>query len=233
MMIFYFLASSPRISANNRSTITIRDNDSPFGIISFTSQSSEITTQESSGNVTLNLRRTGGVFSRVTVLVRSIGGGEPWQSEVLSALPSNSPIRSAISARSKAASALPPNRDYIQLNKQITFPVRFHVFSHAIYIKSNPRSCEPSSSESQMFWYISYFKTNFDQLNKKSVFCSTFHINLDVKIKETPMSHISFQFDKLILDLPQINFDFYSQLRHTFVYFHRYLIWAPYDDLGW
>ncbi len=152
MMSFYFLASSPRITANNRSTSTIRDNDSPFGMISFTSQSSEITTQESSGNVTLNLRRTGGVFSRVTVLVRSIGGGEPWQSEVLSALPSNSPIRSAISARSKAASALPPNRDYIQLNKQITFPVsKISRFLHAIHFTLHSRLSEPRLSESQMF----------------------------------------------------------------------------------
>ena len=71
----------------------------------------------------LRLQRTGGVFSRVTVLIRSIGGGEPWQDSVINGLPSSSPIRTALNARTKVASAVNPNQDYLPLNKEVVFEV--------------------------------------------------------------------------------------------------------------
>eukprot|EP00794_Sanderia_malayensis_P009868 gene9868-10878_t len=110
---------SPRLSTDQLSTITIRDNDNPFGVISFTTQSTQTTIQESSRNVRLNLIRNGGVFSTAKVLVRTIGGGEPWQNQVINTLPAN--IQSVIAARSKAASALQPNQDYLPINKEVTF----------------------------------------------------------------------------------------------------------------
>ena len=103
--------------------MTIRDNDNPFGIISFTSQSNRITTQESARQVTLRLQRTGGVFSRASVLVRSIGGGEAWQTGVLNSLSASSPIKSAVTARVQAASAVVPNQDYLPLSTEIIFEV--------------------------------------------------------------------------------------------------------------
>ena len=121
---FLFSANSPRLSiTNTRAIVTIRDNDNPFGVISFTAQSISPTTQESVGQLMLRLQRTGGVFSRVTVLIRSIGGGEPWQDSVINGLPSSSPIRTALSARTKVASAVNPNQDYLPLNKEVVFEV--------------------------------------------------------------------------------------------------------------
>lgn len=104
--------------------VTIRDNDNPFGVISFTTQSKNPTTQESAGQLMLQLQRTGGVFSRVTVLIRSIGGGETWQDSVINGLPTSSPIRAALNARTKVASAASPNQDYLPLNKEVVFEVR-------------------------------------------------------------------------------------------------------------
>lgn len=72
----------------------------------------------------LQLQRTGGVFSRVTVLIRSIGGGETWQDSVINGLPTSSPIRAALNARTKVASAASPNQDYLPLNKEVVFEVR-------------------------------------------------------------------------------------------------------------
>ena len=117
-------ANSPRLSTTNtRAIVTIRDNDNPFGVISFTTQSIKPTTKESAGQLMLRLQRTGGVFSRVTVLIRSIGGGETWQDSVIKGLPSSSPIRTALNARPKAASAVNPNQDYLPLNKEVIFEV--------------------------------------------------------------------------------------------------------------
>ena len=101
----------------------IRDNDNPFGVISFTAQSLTPRTQESRGHVVLQLVRTGGVFSRSSVLVRSIGGGESWQNQVINNLPSSSPVRNALNARTQAASAVAPNQDYSAINQEVVFEV--------------------------------------------------------------------------------------------------------------
>ena len=104
-------------------TVTIRDNDSPFGVISFSAQSQKVSVEESIGYVVLQLVRTGGVFSRSTVLVRSVGGGESWQNEIISGLPASSPIRQALNDRTQAASASSPGQDYTPINQEIVFEV--------------------------------------------------------------------------------------------------------------
>ena len=101
----------------------IRDNDNPFGFISFTAQSLSPTTEESIGYVVLQLVRNGGVFSRSTVFVRSIGGGESWQNDVISSLPVSSPVRKALSDRTQAASAIVPGQDYSPINQEVVFEV--------------------------------------------------------------------------------------------------------------
>ena len=113
------------MSTDNRATVKIRDNDNPFGIISFTSQSLTRATEESAGHVVLQLVRNGGVFSRSTVLVRSIGGGESWQDELIRGLPASSPVRKALNDRSQSASAIAPGQDYLPINQEVVFEVLY------------------------------------------------------------------------------------------------------------
>lgn len=130
--LFFGTASSPRISMNSRASVKIRDNDNPFGTVSFTAQSLTPRAQESIGHVMLQIVRTGGVFSRATALVRSIGGGETWQSQIINDLPASSDIRNALNARTQAASAVPPNHDYFPVNREIVFEVILLFCSHSI-----------------------------------------------------------------------------------------------------
>ena len=116
--LFIFPAASPRLGINTRAKITIKDNDNPYGSISLTSKAQ--TVKESAGVSSIELKRQGGAFSTSKVLLRTIGGGESWESQVINSLPINSPLRVAYSQRSKAAIA---GQDYTPLNVEVRFEV--------------------------------------------------------------------------------------------------------------
>lgn len=106
----------------------IRDNDNPFGVISFTAQSLKPSINEVQNHITLQIVRTGGVFSRATILVQTIGGGEVWQDGIINSLPSSSDLRQALNARTQPASAVTPNQDYIPVQKTVVFEVLMQLY---------------------------------------------------------------------------------------------------------
>lgn len=108
----------PRLSANITSTITIQDNDNPFGIISFSQKSRVITVDESAIFVELDVERTGGTFSTASVEVVSIGGGELWSSSIVNNIDPNSDVFKALRSRENAATS---NYDYDAVRSKITF----------------------------------------------------------------------------------------------------------------
>ena len=109
---------SPRLGRSTKSTITIQDNDNPFGTFSFTPGSRSVNVGENAGFVELNVQRTGGAFSDSNVEILTIGGGEPWLGEVLAGLPSNSELAKKLDEVNRPASS---QTDYIPFRKNILF----------------------------------------------------------------------------------------------------------------
>ncbi|XP_057301693.1 adhesion G-protein coupled receptor V1-like isoform X2 [Hydractinia symbiolongicarpus] len=108
----------PRLSANITSTVTIQDNDNPFGIISFSQKSRVITVDESAIFVELDIQRTGGTFSTASVEVVSIGGGELWSASIINNIDPNSDVFKALRSRETAATS---SYDYDAVRSKITF----------------------------------------------------------------------------------------------------------------
>lgn len=102
------------MGSNRTSTITIDDDDSPHGILFF--NASSITVQENVTAVDITVVRTAGTFGDVSVLVRTIGGGESWTSEA------SEEIGDLLRARQRAN--IPEiGDDYYELNRRLTFNV--------------------------------------------------------------------------------------------------------------
>ena len=75
------LLPSPRFDSFTRCTITIKDDDDPRGIFTFADAQKVVTEEDVTGRgsrVVLRVQRKRGLFSRVSVVVRTFGGGEGW-----------------------------------------------------------------------------------------------------------------------------------------------------------
>lgn len=105
---------------NRTVRITIKDNDDPQGVFSFRTTRITVPENATSGKsrmVDLEVQRTKGTFGDVSVLVRTVGGGERWNPT----LPS---LKNAIAAKKREKNAT-IGTDYVELSTRVTFSVRF------------------------------------------------------------------------------------------------------------
>lgn len=72
--------------------------------------------------VSLELQRTGGTLGTVSVMVRTVGGGEPWDR-----FASPQPLKTLLDKRNKDGSATVA-QDYNQLLETVTFAVSTSLF---------------------------------------------------------------------------------------------------------
>lgn len=126
MLILIILCSfavsggSPRLGLNKTARITIKDNDDPQGVLSFRNTRITVPENATSGKsrmVELDIQRTKGTFGDVSVLVRTVGGGERW-SPILQSL------KVAIAGKSGEKNAT-VGFDYVELSRRVNFPVSF------------------------------------------------------------------------------------------------------------
>ena len=104
--------------------ISVTDNDDPQGVFSFRNPRITAPENATSGNsrmVELEIQRTKGTFGAVSVLVRSVGGGEQWN-------PSLQSLKSAIQGKGGEKNAT-FGRDYVELSTRVNFPVRISLNS--------------------------------------------------------------------------------------------------------
>ena len=113
-----FLGHSPRLGRNLTAKVTVQDDDSPHGILSFRTTklwASENATNSGPRKVELEVQRTGGTLGQVSVLVRTVGGGEPWMTGSQS-------LKGAMDKGKLDANAT-VGRDYSRLRQKLTFSV--------------------------------------------------------------------------------------------------------------
>lgn len=118
------LSSSPRLSdddALNTATVTILDNDNPYGSFSFASVSRSIVVDESSGSIKLTVERNGGALSSSTVDIVTLGGEETWTNQILASLANGHPVKSLIERIKDHATA---SLDYAPIQQQLVFQSR-------------------------------------------------------------------------------------------------------------
>ena len=114
-LVFIFPGFSPRLGLNKTVRITIKDNDDPQGVLSF--RNPRITVSENASRaVELEIQRTQGTFGDVSVLVRTVGGGEGWS-------PTMQSLKEAIAGKAGERNAT-AGPDYVQLSQRVNFPVR-------------------------------------------------------------------------------------------------------------
>ena len=110
---------SPRLGLNRTARITIKDNDDPQGVLSFRTTLVKVPENATSGKsrkVELEVQRTKGTFGDVSVLVRTVGGGERWS-------PTLQSLKNAIAGKKGEKNAT-IGTDYVELSTRVTFPVR-------------------------------------------------------------------------------------------------------------
>ena len=99
---------------NSTARITIKDNDDPQGVLSF--RNPRITVAENASGIELEIQRTQGTFGDVSVLVRTVGGGELWS-------PTMQSLKEAIAGKAGEKNAT-VGPDYVELSQRVNFPVR-------------------------------------------------------------------------------------------------------------
>ena len=115
------LVSSPRLVPRKNeitATVTIMDNDNPYGSFSFALDSRSIVVDESSGSIELTVERNGGALSSSTVDVVTLGGGEAWTNAVLDKLTSGHPVKALLESIKDPATV---SLDYAPIETQLTF----------------------------------------------------------------------------------------------------------------
>ena len=112
-LLAVFLANA-RLGVNKTSSITIEDDDSPYGVLSFAANS--LTVRENVSVVDVIVSRTGGTYGDVSVLVRTIGGGESWTSGA------REDLNDVLRKREKSSIAVIGD-DYHSLSRRLTFIV--------------------------------------------------------------------------------------------------------------
>ena len=102
-----------RLGSNRTSNVTIQDNDSPYGVLSFSTVS--VTVSENVSIVNIVVTRSGGTFGNVGAQVRTIGGGETWSIV-------GTQIEDVLSKRNKSKIAH-MGTDYFDVNTRVNFKV--------------------------------------------------------------------------------------------------------------
>ena len=104
--------------------ITVRDNDDAHGILSITIATTVVEEDATSGyirKIDLNIRRSKGTIGNVSVLVRTVGGGESWDS-----IASPQSLSDALDSRKSYEKSV-AGLDYVQLDTNVSFAVRSHL----------------------------------------------------------------------------------------------------------
>lgn len=110
-----YLGHSPRLGVNRTARVTVTDNDDPQGVLSFRNPRVTVYENVTSRIVELGIRRTKGTFGDVSVLVRTVGGGERWS-------PTLQSLKDAIAAKRGEKNAT-VGLDYVELSRRVNFPV--------------------------------------------------------------------------------------------------------------
>lgn len=113
---------SPPLGTNTAALVNVKDNDDANGILSFKTTSISVPENATSGNtrtVQLTIQRTGGTLGAVSVVVRTVGGGEPWDKDA-----SPKELKDELAKRTKDANATVGN-DYDKLEETVNFDVSF------------------------------------------------------------------------------------------------------------
>ena len=100
--------------------VTVKDNDDPHGLFSFRVTRLSVPENATSGQrrtVELEVQRTKGTIGEVSVLVRTVGGGEPWT-------PTLNSLKAAVNGKSGEKNAT-VGLDYVGLSKRVYFPVSY------------------------------------------------------------------------------------------------------------
>ena len=113
--LMFFLGHSPRLGVNRTVRVTVRDNDDPQGVLSFRNARVTVPENVTSRIVELEIQRTKGTFGDVSVLVRTVGGGERWS-------PTLQSLKDAIAAKRGEKNAT-VGLDYVELSTRVNFPV--------------------------------------------------------------------------------------------------------------
>ncbi|KAL8615958.1 hypothetical protein ACOMHN_034634 [Nucella lapillus] len=112
---------SPRLDSRfAASMVTIAESNDPYGILWF--ETTSFTESERFTPIPLKIRRTGGLFGRVSVKVRTVGGGEAWTSDIV--VDGQNSTRDTISqalGQRAAGSAARGGVDYSVLNSVVVF----------------------------------------------------------------------------------------------------------------
>ena len=104
---------------NKTARITVTDNDDPQGLLSFRNPRISVPENATSGNsrmVELEIQRTKGTFGAVSVLVKTVGGGEGLN-------PTLQSLQAAIAGKGGEKNAT-VGLDYVELSARVNFPVR-------------------------------------------------------------------------------------------------------------
>ncbi|XP_052793587.1 adhesion G-protein coupled receptor V1-like [Mya arenaria] len=112
---------SPRISyLYGGSVVTIKESNDPYGVLNMEPEHSEVA--EIYQDVNITVKRTGGIFGSVSVLVRTVGGGEDWTSQIVSRprAEGNDTITEVLGNRDRFTSAV-GGTDYVVLDTKVDF----------------------------------------------------------------------------------------------------------------
>ncbi|KAL4228132.1 hypothetical protein ACF0H5_013567 [Mactra antiquata] len=112
---------SPRISYLHKSSIvTIKESNDPYGVLHM--EPDLIVIPEMFQEVELKVTRSGGIYGVVSVLVRTVGGGEDWTSQIVPKPGStgNDTITQILGNRDRFTSAV-AGTDYVVMDETVTF----------------------------------------------------------------------------------------------------------------
>ncbi|XP_060082724.1 adhesion G-protein coupled receptor V1-like [Ylistrum balloti] len=111
---------SPRLSSlYTNSVVRIEESNDPYGVLCM--EPSEVSVEEEYRQVNISIARTGGLFGTVSVVVRTVGGGEMWTSMIVpSPGDTNDTIRQVLGNR-HSYNVARGGEDYDVLDTKVTF----------------------------------------------------------------------------------------------------------------
>ncbi|KAJ8304146.1 hypothetical protein KUTeg_017729 [Tegillarca granosa] len=113
--------NSPRLSTTfSHSVVTIAESNDPYGVLCL--EPVYMTVEELHRSINLTIQRTGGIYGTVSVVVRTVGGGEPWTSQIAinPASTGNDTITQILSNRDPRNAAT-GGQDYEVLDTKVIF----------------------------------------------------------------------------------------------------------------
>ncbi|KAH3717902.1 hypothetical protein DPMN_060698 [Dreissena polymorpha] len=115
------LSISPRISyLRATSVVTILESNDPYGVLNM--EPVTVTVNEAYQDINITVKRTGGIFGTVSVLVRTVGGGEDWTGQIVPrpGASGNNTITEVLGNRDRFTSAT-GGSDYVVLDTKVEF----------------------------------------------------------------------------------------------------------------